>query len=208
LNVSARSIAPIAGAPDSLPASFPRLLDDVWSRIQNGLNGQWPPWALPTLATISPEGPRARILALRSVDPAARRFEFHTDARSSKVRELEFDARVSLVFWDPDDAMEARFSGVASIHCRDGIAHAAWQAVSPLRRMASGVTLAPAAALSASARFDSLPASDDNEVAFGHFAVVHITATALDWLWLGPGDMRRAIVRWTDAGCSAAWVVP
>jgi len=208
LSVPTRPIAPVAAAPDSLPASFPRLLDDLWSRIRGGLNGRWPPWALPSLATNSPEGPSARVLALRSVDPAARRFEFHTDARSSKVRELEFDARVSIVFWDPGDAIEARFSGVASIHCCDDIAKAAWQAVSPLRRMASGITLPPAAALAVSERFDALAASNDDEVAFGHFAVVHITAGALDWLWLGPGDMRRAIVRWTDAGCSATWVVP
>jgi hypothetical protein len=40
------------------------------------------------LATLSPHGPRARVLALRSVDPAERLFVFHTDARSDKVREL------------------------------------------------------------------------------------------------------------------------
>jgi hypothetical protein len=208
LNISARPIAPIAAAPGSLPASVPRLLDDLWSRIQNELDGRWPPWALPSLATNSPEGPRARILALRSVDPGARRFEFHTDARSRKVRELELDARVSVVFWDPNDAIEARFTGVASIHWRDDIGQAAWQNVSPLRRMASGVTLPPAAALAGPARFDSLAATDSNEVSFSHFAVVHITATDLDWLWLGPGDMRRAIIRWADASYSATWVVP
>jgi len=101
LSMATRPIAPIAAAPDSLPASFPGLLDDLWSRIQGGLNGRWPPWALPSLATISAEGPSARVLALRSVDPAARRFEFHTDARSSKVRELDFDARVSVMFGTP-----------------------------------------------------------------------------------------------------------
>jgi len=146
LNGPVRPIAPIAAAPSSLPTSVPGLLDDLWSRIQNGLDGRWPPWALPILATNTPEGPRARVLALRSVDPAARRFEFHTDARSRKVREIESDARVSLAFWDPHDAIEARFTGIANMHCRDEIAQAAWKNVSPLRRMASAVTLPPAAA--------------------------------------------------------------
>jgi pyridoxamine 5'-phosphate oxidase len=208
LNDAVRPIAPIAAAPESLPASVPGLLDDLWSRIRTGLDGRWPPWALPTLATNSPEGPRARVLALRSVDAAARRFEFHTDARSCKVRELEADARVSLVFWDPHDAIEARFTGNAIIHCRDDIARTAWQNVSTLRRMASAVSLSPATALDEPARFDSLAATDSNDVAFSHFAVVHITATQLDWLWLGPGDMRRAIIRWTTAGYSASWAVP
>jgi len=208
LNSSVRPFAPIAAEPDSLPTSLPDLLGEVWSRIESGLNGRWPPWALPILATHSPEGPRARVLALRSVEPAKRRFVFHTDARSSKISEVQADARVSLLFWDPGDAIEARFNGVATVHCRDDIARTAWQTVSPLRRMASAIALTPAAVLDGQARFDSLPATDDDEVALEHFAVVHVTATGLDWLWLGPRDMRRAMIRWSPAGYSATWVAP
>jgi pyridoxamine 5'-phosphate oxidase len=208
LNVPPRPFAPIAAPPESLPASIPGLLDDLWSRIENSLDGRWRPWALPILATHSPEGPRARVLALRSVDRTARRFVFHTDARSAKPRELASDARVSVLFWDPADAIEARFGGVANVYCCDDVAQAAWQNVSTLRRMACGVTLPPGTDLAGSARFDSLATNEVDEVAFGHFAVVHVTATELDWLWLGPNDMRRAIVRWAHAGYSASWVVP
>src|SRR5436309_2924530 len=91
--------APIAAPVESLPQTLPALLDDVWRRIAAGLNGRWPPWALPMLATLSPHGPRARVLALRSVDPAERLFVFHTDARSDTVRELRADGRVSVDFW-------------------------------------------------------------------------------------------------------------
>ena len=145
---------------------------------------------------------------MRSVDPAERMFVFHTDARSDKVRELRADNRVSLVFWDPEDAIEARFTGTASVHCRDQVAREAWQEVSPLRRMCSEIEYAPGAVLYAPTRFDTLPATADDEVALGHFAVVLVRATALDWFWLGPGDMRRALIRWTDSSLSAAWVVP
>jgi pyridoxamine 5'-phosphate oxidase len=203
-----RFTAPIAAPIESLPQTLPALLDDVWGRIAAGLNGRWPPWGLPTLATLSPHGPRARVLALRSVDPAERLFVFHTDARCDKVREMRADSRVSLVFWDPGDAIEARFTGTASVHCRDQVAREAWQEVSPLRRMISAIEYAPGAVLSAPSRFDTLPRTTDDEVALSHFAVVRVHATALDWFWLGPGDMRRALIRWTDSGLSAAWVVP
>jgi pyridoxamine 5'-phosphate oxidase len=203
-----RFTAPIAAPVESLPQTLPALLDDVWSRIAAGLNGRWPPWGLPTLATLSPHGPRARVLALRSVDPAERRFVFHTDARSDKVREMRADSRVSLVFWDPGDAIEARFTGTASVHCRDQVAREAWQEVSPLRRMTSEIEYAPCAVLSAPSRFDTLPTTTDDEVALSHFAVVRVHVTALDWFWLGPGDMRRALIQWTDSSLSAAWVVP
>src|SRR5262245_9901348 len=74
--------APIAAPAESLPQALPALLEEVWRRIASGLNGRWPPWGLPMLATVSPPEPRARVLALRSVDPAQRLFVFHTDARS------------------------------------------------------------------------------------------------------------------------------
>jgi pyridoxamine 5'-phosphate oxidase len=203
-----RFTAPIAAPIESLPQTLPALLDDVWRRIAAGLNGRWPPWGLPTLATLSPQRPRARVLALRSVDPVERLFVFHTDVRSDKVREVTADSRVSLVFWDPGDAIEARFTGSASVHCRDQVAREAWQQVSPLRRMASEIEYAPGAVLSAPSRFDTLPTTTDDEVGLSHFAVVRVHATALDWFWLGPGDMRRAFIRWTDSSFSAAWVVP
>jgi pyridoxamine 5'-phosphate oxidase len=151
--------APIAAPVESLPQTLPAVLDDVWRRIAAGLNGRWPPWALPMLATLSPHGPRARVLALRSVDPGERLFVFHTDARSDKVRELRADGRVSVIFWDPGDAIEARFTGTASVHCRDQVAREAWQQVSLLRRMASAIEYAPGAVISALSRFDTLPAT-------------------------------------------------
>ena len=208
MNVPARPFAPIAAPPESLPTSIPALLDDLWSRIENGLDGRWRPWALPILATHSPGGARARVLALRSVDRNSRRFVFHTDARSAKVRELESDANVSLLFWDPSDAIEARFGGVADVHRRDDIARTAWQNVSTLRRMASAISLSPGTALIAPERFDALGTAEADEVAFANFTVVYVTATDLDWLWLGPSDMRRAAVHWAHAGYSGSWVVP
>ena len=155
--------APIAAPVESLPQTFPALLDDVWSRIAAGLNGRWPPLGLPMLATLSPHGPRARVLALRSVDPAQRLFVFHTDARSDKVRELRADDRVSLIFWDPGDAVEARFTGTASVHCLDQVAREAWQQVSPLRRLACSIEYASGEVLSAPSRFDTLPTTADDE---------------------------------------------
>jgi hypothetical protein len=88
------------------------------------------------------------------------------------------------------------------------VAREAWQQVSLLRRMASEIDHAPGAVLSAPSRFDTLPTTTDDRVALSHFAVVLVRATALDWFWLGPGDMRRAFIRWTDSGPSATWVVP
>jgi pyridoxamine 5'-phosphate oxidase len=208
MSATAPLFAPIAAPPESLPPTPEVLVAELWRRIADALNGRWPPWALPTLATASADGPKARVLALRSIDPAERLFVFHTDARSDKIRELRSDARVSVVFWDPVDAIEARFTGLAIAHCGDDVARNAWQRVSPLRRMASAIELAPNAPLAQPGRFDALPSTDSYEQAMQRFAVIEVRASGLDWLWLGPADMRRASIRWTEQGMSATWVAP
>jgi len=200
--------APIAAPADSLPATLPMVLEQLWQRIAAALDGRWPPWALPQLATLGPQGPSSRVVALRSVDAAARRFVFHTDARSDKVRDLRSDPRASVTFWDPADAIEARFAGTASVHVGDDIALAAWRQVSPLRRVASAIAAPPATPLGAPQRFDAIASTPDDADAIGHFAVVRVCAVALDWLWLGPRAMRRALFRWDDVGATATWVVP
>ena len=200
---------PIGAAADSLPATLPDVLDSLWQRIERELDGRWRAFALPTLVTVAEDGtPRARVLALRAVDREKRRFVFHTDARSDKIAEVAREPRVALLFFDRDDAVQARFDGVAELHHVDPVAAAAWRDVSGLRRAACSVVDEPGAPLDASQRFASLPATDDPDAAFTNFAVLVVDADAIDWLWLGPQDMRRARFAWVGGHWSSSWIVP
>ncbi len=200
---------PIAASADTLPATLDGLRDALWGRIAGALDGSWRPWSLPTLVTVAEDGaPCARVLALRAFDADRRRFHFHTDARSDKVRHIAGDARVSLLFFDRDDAVQARFDGVAFVHHADREAADAWSNVSALRRSASLVEPAPGDPLDEPHRFDRLPAMHDADSGFTNFALVVVEAQAIDWLWLGPNDMRRARFAWIGNRWSASWVVP
>jgi pyridoxamine 5'-phosphate oxidase len=183
------------------------LVDDTWTRIAGGLDGTWPPWGLPMLATLSLDGPRARILALRDAQPAARTFVFHCDARSDKVCEIDRDARVSVIFWDPDDGIEARFTGRAVAHRQEGVTHDAWLRVTRLRRLASRTAKRPGTVLDAGARLDDMPQASYTD-GYENFAVIHVEVTQLDWLWVGADDLRRAIFRWTGSQWRGSWAVP
>jgi len=201
------ALTPLSGT--DLPASgnLDALVDDVWARIAGGLDGRWPPWALPMLVTTSKAGPRARVLALRTALAAERRFVFHCDARSDKVREIEDDARVSVVFWDPTDGVEARFLGRAVVHRQEEVTHAAWRDVSRLRRLASRTAKSPGAKLGAPARLDALPQASYTD-GYENFAVIHVEVAQLDWLWVGADDLRRASFEWNGTRWKGAWFVP
>ena len=200
---------PIAAPADSLPPTLPAVLDDLWSRIGSALDGRWGPWALPTLVTVADDGsPRARVLALRAVDPLARRFVFHTDARSDKLRDVAAEARVALLFFDRDAAVQARFDGTCDVHHADPVAAAAWRDVSGLRRAACAVEAEPGSPLDAAQPYATLAAASGDDAGFTNFAVLTIDVDAIDWLWLGPQDMRRARFAWIGGHWSSSWVVP
>ena len=200
---------PIGAAAATLPATLPAVLDGVFQRIGDALDGRWRAWALPTLLTVAEDGsPRGRVLALRAVDATARRFVFHADARSDKVREIAAEPRVGLLFFDRDDAVEVRFDGLAETHHADPLAAAAWRDVSGLRRAACAVEPEPGAPLDAALAFAALPAAAEADAAFTNFVVITVDVDAFDWLWLGPQDMRRARFAWTGAHWSSSWIVP
>ena len=201
------ALTPLASTTIPASGTLDALVDDVWARIAGGLNGQWPPWGLPMLATQSRDGPRARVLALRAVQPEARTFVFHCDARSEKVREIDADARVSVIFWDPADGIEARFVGRAVVHRQEDVTHDAWQAVSRLRRLASRTAKAPGAKLDAAARLDALPQASYTD-GYENFAVIHVAVDRLDWLWVGADDLRRASFVWKSSRWVGAWTAP
>jgi len=200
---------PVAADPGTLPPTLGDVLESLWTRIGAGLDGRWPSWALPTLVTVTEDGsPRARVLALRSVDREARRLVFHTDARSDKVREIDGEQRVAVLFFDREDAVQARFDGTCDVHHADPVAAAAWRDVSGLRRAACAVEAEPGSPLDAAQPYATLAAAAGDDAGFTNFAVLTIDVDAIDWLWLGPQDMRRARFAWIGGHWSSSWIVP
>jgi len=200
---------PIAAAAESLPPSLAAVQDAVWDALARGVRERWTPWALPIFATVDPGGvPQARVLALRAADRASRTLVFHTDARSDKAGALAGEPRAAATFWDPRDAVEARFTGRASVHRDDDFALACWKDASALSKSAAAIALAPGTPLTRATRFEALVQEGSAEMAFSHFAAIVLEIETLDWLWLGPRDLRRARFAWGGRDGAGQWVVP
>jgi hypothetical protein len=200
---------PIAAPEGSLPATLPALLDTLWQRLADGVRDRWTPWGLPALLSTGGSGaPQARIVALREFDPARRMFLIHTDARSDKAEALAARPTAGLLFWDPFDAVEVRIDGRVELHRGDALARVAWRDASPLSKSAAAGLLAPGTQLYASTPFEELPGTRDEDEARGNFTLIVFEASAIDWLWIGRGDLRRARFRWTGADWAGTWVVP
>jgi pyridoxamine 5'-phosphate oxidase len=96
-------------APDAPGPLFARWLEEA-------LAGGVPEPHVMTLSTASPEGvPGARVLILRGVDTAACAYDFASDRRSAKGRDLAANPRAALTWYWPAHGRQIRMTGPVDV---------------------------------------------------------------------------------------------
>ena len=168
------------GPPDDLDALAVRIAD----RLRRAAETRRGAWRTPVLATVSDNGPSARVVVVRAVAAERCRLEIFTDARAAKVAEIAAEPRAALTFWDPEAAEQLRMSGHALAVADPARLAARWQAIGPAGR--------------------ALYADDP-----ARFVVLDLRWDAWDWLWIGDAPHRRARFTWSaDGRREAAWAAP
>lgn len=157
----------------------------------------------------------ARVMVLRAFDGAAWRLRFHTDARAPKAQVITADPRIAVLFYDKDAKVQIRARGTGEIVRVGDEVDAAWAASTNFaRRCYLGDGPGAASDLPTSGlppEFEGIEPDDAQLVpARDNFALLRITVTAFDWLYLAhTGHVRAQFLRseggqdWT--GC---WVSP
>ncbi|WP_086734509.1 pyridoxamine 5'-phosphate oxidase family protein [Erythrobacter colymbi] len=157
----------------------------------------------------------ARVMVLRAFDAAAWTLRLHTDARAPKAQVIAADPRVAVLFYDKGAKIQIRARGEGAI-LRDGAdVDAAWAASTNFARRCY---LGEGPGAGAEGPTSGLPAEfegvepDDAQLvpARENFALLKITLTSLDWLYLAhTGHVRAQFTR--DDGAAAwegRWVSP
>ncbi|MBL8342151.1 MAG: pyridoxamine 5'-phosphate oxidase family protein [Rubrivivax sp.] len=195
----------------------------TWDELQRAGRDKHHPWRVAVLATLAlapvgeaaatevaagdappgeepfpTHGVDARCVLLREVDREHRTIVFFADARSPKMRQIEADARGTLVVWSNELSWQVRLSvrlevalsglAVSSRWARLKMTPAAQDYLSPLP---------PGSPLD-----DPHPAPE--RATREHFGVVSAQVRRMDWTELHADGHRRAVF---DAA-GARWVVP
>lgn len=157
----------------------------------------------------------ARVMVLRAFDADLWRLRFHTDARSPKAGVFDADPRAALLFYDKGAKVQIRARGQATILASGQEVDTAWAASTNFARrcyLGEGPGTAsdrPTSGLPAA--FEGVEPDDADLVpARENFALLAITVTALDWLYLAhTGHVRAQFVRADPrAPWKGRWVSP
>ena len=187
--------------------------DDLVARLQQAARDRRSPMHMPVVGTADGA---LRMMVLRACDAELAQLRFHTDARSPKVATIGDGAPVNLLAFDPAAKIQIRAQGLGRIATEGPLVEAAWAEASAYARRCYLAEAAPGSPVAAPV--SGLPAAvegirpDEATLlpARANFAVLLVSLTRLDWLYLAHDGHRRAqFVRSApDAAWQGIWVVP
>ena len=207
------SVMAVPAFYDSLALSFVK----AWDLIEPGATIRRSSAHTPVVATVDARGdPQLRVMVLRQGNRDTRRLRFHTDLRAAKVKEIGNGSGVSVLMYDPDQKLQLRLVGHASIETDGSDAEAAWQhSTTFARRCYMGEN--PPAAVSehpTSGLPNWIEGKQPNEADLidsrANFAILWVDVQSVEWLYLANNGHRRAKWEWdgTKNDWSGCWLVP
>lgn len=189
------------------------VLADIGARLQRAARDRRSAMHMPVVGTSDGD---LRMMVLRACDPDFAQLRFHTDARSPKVGKIGKGAPVSLLAFDPEAKVQIRARGLGWIEASGAIVDAAWAEASEYARRCYLAEAGPGTAVQAPV--SGLPAAVEGIrpsyeqllPARENFAVVLVSLTSLDWLYLAHNGHRRAKFSRGEPGqpWQGTWVIP
>jgi len=181
------------------------VLADCRARLVRAPRDRKSPLHTPVIVTADVD---ARVMVLRAFDASQWRLRLHTDTRAPKAQVITDDPRIAVLFYDKGAKVQIRARGTGEILREGSEVDAAWAAST---RFARRCYLGDGPGSGSSGPTSGLPPQfegvepDDAQLvpARKNFAVLRITLTGLDWLYLAhTGHVRAQFER---AGPGAAW---
>jgi|GEM_PF-4836910 len=185
---------------------------DLWAmaceELESARNTPSHPWSHVCFNTHGLEGPHARILVLRDVDPLPMCLTFFTDARSRKVQELDFDRRSGCLIYDVSRRIQLQLQGATTI-MTDQIEVARYcSLLTPAQRKLYFSPQPPGSPWNA--YLDSMPTEEaaQRAVVPENFRVIRFTAQSAELLFVLPEDNVRFRFERDDNGWNGLRIVP
>ena len=149
--------------------------------------------------------PQSRIVVLRSFSDDWT-FEFYTDDRSSKVKEIETNPVIAALFWDPSKRVQVRIEAGVTLHNQDDVAAARWKDVQGDAQKAYTSIPSPGSAIDNPKEAHEWPDTYSSE----HFTVAICSATHIKALQISGMEHLAYGSKRTEATGSwkNTWIAP
>lgn len=189
-------------------------LEDVrcdWvGRLARAAKDRKSPMHVPAVVTSDVD---ARGMVLREFNSQQWTLRFHTDTRAPKVAAIQSDPRMAVLFYDKSAKIQIRVRGTGAILPDAPVTQSAWDNGSNFARrcyMGDGPgTLSETPTSGLPDELEGVEPSDEQLIpARDNFAVLLVSLTEIDWLYLAHTGHVRAQFFQTDGNWEGRWVSP
>lgn len=187
------------------------VLEDCRNRLIRAPRDRKSPMHTPLIVTGDVD---ARVMVLRAFDTQNWALRFHTDSRAPKARVIAADSRIAVLLYDKGAKIQIRARGTGAILTSGAEVDAAWGASTNFARrcyLGEGPgTGSDAPTSGLPPEFEGVEPDDAQLVpARANFALLRITLTAFDWLYLAhTGHVRAQFAREASGSWTGRWVAP
>ena len=106
----------------------------IWELLKIGLQNRDLPFHIPVFICGYKGNFDGRIVVLRGVDEKEKKIWFHSDIRSNKIKILKSNPEANLLFYDKNEKIQLRISGIAKINYQNHISKKSWEKTAHMSR--------------------------------------------------------------------------
>jgi hypothetical protein len=194
--------------------SHGEILKRIWKNLDLGTLQRKHPFHVPVFGSICDREPSLRMIVLRRFWRRPPMLAFHSHNGSPKINQLRANPNVYWLFYHPEDRLQVRIKGIATLHTDDELAEEQWLSTELFsRRCYVGApptqeSRKPTSGLPEDL-IDREPTHEESEVGRANFVVVTSTIEEIDCLEMSVKGHRRSLFIWHENGeLETKWLTP
>ncbi len=196
------------------PISHGDILKKVWKHLDLGVIDRKHAFHTSVFGTQNGDSPELRVVVLRRFWRKPAKIAFHTHIGSPKIEQIENNPNVSMLFYHPQENLQARIKGVAKIHTDDELAEEQWEATALFsRRCYIGEAPTQTSKKPTHGMPEEIverdPTKEESEKGRENFVVISMKINEIDCLELDVKGNCRSLFKWNEDGSfEMKWLTP
>ncbi|PPR43955.1 MAG: hypothetical protein CFH21_00596 [Alphaproteobacteria bacterium MarineAlpha5_Bin11] len=158
--------------------------------------------------------PTSRTVVLRDFNINHKTLSFHSDSRSTKIREIKKNNECFFLFYSSRLKQQLRIKVVSSVQYNNIISANAWDKTSLMSRKCYLATMPPGS--DCNIPTDGIPKHlqgkepdfNESENGYVNFCVITNQIINVEWLYLSSDGHKRIIFNWKDKEPEFKWKIP
>ena len=189
--------------------SLELALDNALNKLQRAVKKRNDDLHLLNVVTVDEQNrPNTRNVVLRDFSIENLTIRFHTDKRSSKIRDIKLNQDICLIGYDKKAKLQVRIDAEAYLIEDEEILLEIWQKMYPMSRECYRVVQSPGNKIKSLTEVNFDEDNESNLVGFDNFVAIQCNIKSLEILYLSHTGHIRAKYNNDNGTLKGEWLVP